>query len=132
MDTVEAERWFDSYLADFVALGRGDIDDVRRILRHYGVPLLFSTDSGSVLLADEAQVLAAAQQQVDGLRTAGYARSERLDAETTVVNGSCALHRERFSRLRADGGEIAQVEATYLITDGPVGRRIAAILVHSA
>ena len=132
MDTTEVKHWFDSYLADFVSLGRGDIDDVRRILTHYGVPLLLSTDAGGMFLTDEAQVLAIAQQQIDGMRSAGYDRSDELTAETTILNRSCATHRGRFARLRADGSEIAQVEATYLITDGPAGRRISAIVVHSA
>jgi hypothetical protein len=121
MDTTEVTHWFDSYLADFVALGRGDIDDVRRILAHYGVPLLLGTDAGGTFLTDEAQVLALAQQQIDGMRSAGYDRSDELGAETTIVNRSCAIHRARFSRRRADGSEIAQIEATYLITDGPAG-----------
>jgi hypothetical protein len=132
MDTLEVKRWFDSYLADFVASGRGDTDDVRRILAHYGVPLLLSTDAECMALTDEAQLLAAAQQQIDGMRSAGYDRSDELVAETNVLNRSCATHRGRFSRLRADGSEIAQIEATYLITDGPAGRRISAIVVHSA
>lgn len=132
MDEAEVKRWFDSYLADFVALGRGDIDDVRQILAHYGVPLLLSSDSGCMALTDEAQVLAVAQQQVDGMRSAGYDRSDELAGETTVLNRCCATHRSRFSRRRADGTEIAQLEATYLITDGPAGRRISAIILHSA
>jgi uncharacterized NTF2-like protein DUF6841 len=57
MDELEVKRWFDAYLADFVALGRGDIDDVRRVLDYYGVPLLLSSDVGRVVLLDEAQVL---------------------------------------------------------------------------
>lgn len=132
MDKLEVKRWFDSYLADFVGLGRGDIDDVRRILAHYGVPLLLSTDAGCMVLTDEAQVVAVAQQQIDGMLSAGYDHSDELAAETTVLNRSCATHRGRFSRLRADGTEIARLEATYLITDGPVGRRVSAIVVHSA
>jgi hypothetical protein len=96
------------------------------------VPLLLSTDSGCRALTDEAQVLAVAQQQIDGMRSASYDRSDELAAETVVLNRSCTIHRGRFSRLRADGSEIAQLEATYLITDGPAGRRISAILVHSA
>jgi hypothetical protein len=131
MDTAGIRDWFGSYLADFIALGRGDLDDLRRILDHYGVPLLISTDAGTTVLTDEAQVLAIAQQQVDGMRAADYDRSEVLAAETTVLNRTCATHRGRFSRLRADGSEISKIEATYVITDGPVGRRISAILVHS-
>jgi hypothetical protein len=131
MDKNEVKRWFDAYLADFVALGRGDADDLGRILDHYGVPLLVSTDGGSTVLMDEEQVLAVARQQVEGMRVAGYDHSDELAAETTVVNGSCALHRGRFARLRADGSEIAQVEATYVITDGRAGRRISALIVHT-
>lgn len=131
MDEIEVKRWFAAYLADFVALGRGDIDDVRRLLDHYGVPLLLSSDAGSTVLMDEAQVLEAAQQQIDGMRSAGYDRSDELSAETTVLNGSCAVHRGVFSRRRADGTEIGRLEATYLITDGTAGRRISAIVRHS-
>jgi hypothetical protein len=131
MDADEARRWFNSYFAEFVALGRGELDDVRRILDHYGVPLLLSTDAGSAVLTDEDQVLAAARQQVDRMRSVGYHHSEELTAETTVLNRTCAIHRGRFARLRADGTEIEQVEATYLITDGAAGRRISAIIVHS-
>jgi hypothetical protein len=131
MDADEARRWFNSYFAEFVALGRGDLDDVRRILDHYGVPLLLSTDAGSAILTDEHQVLAAARQQVDRMRSVGYHHSEELTAETTVLNRTCAIHHGRFARLRADGTEIEQVEATYLITDGAAGLRISAIIVHS-
>ncbi|GAA5118425.1 hypothetical protein GCM10023320_22420 [Pseudonocardia adelaidensis] len=131
MEADEARRWFDSYLADFIALGRGDLDDVRRILDHYGVPMLISTDAGTTVLTDAEQVHAVARQQVDGMRAAGYDRSEELTGETTVLNRTCAVHRARFARLRADGTEISQLEATYVITDGAGGRRVSAIIVHS-
>jgi hypothetical protein len=72
-----------------------------------------------------------ARQQVDGMRVAGYDRTEELDAETVVLNGSCAGHRARFARLRADGSEISRLEVTYLITDRSEGRRISALVVHS-
>lgn len=132
MDEFEVSRWYDNYLAEFSALGRAEVDDVRRILEYYGVPMLLSTDAGSVMLADEAQVLAAAQQQFDGMRAAGYDRSEPLDAAaTTVLNRSCAIHRASFARLTAEGTEISRLEATYLITDTTVGRRISGLVIHS-
>ena len=131
VDGVQVDRWFGSYLTEFGAVGRGDADDVRRLLEYYGLPLLVGTDAGCHALGDEAEVLAFVQQQLEGMRSTGYDRSEELAAETTVLNGSCALHRGRFARLRADGSEIAQITCTYLITDGPAGPRIAAIVVHS-
>jgi hypothetical protein len=65
------------------------------------------------------------------MRSAAYDRSDELAADTTIVNRTCALHRGRFARLRADGTEIARLEATYLIAEVPAGRRISAIVIHS-
>jgi hypothetical protein len=36
-----------------------------------------------------------------------------------------------FSRHRSDVGEISRLTATYLVTDGDVGRRISMLAVHS-
>lgn len=131
MDAAEVEQWFADYLDEFAALGRGEPGGAGRILRYYGAPLVLTSDAGSQVLLDEAQVSAMAQQQVDGLRAAGYHGSEVLDAETTVLNGSSALHHGSFVRRRADGSEIARLEATYLITDTTAGRRISAIALHT-
>jgi hypothetical protein len=131
VDERDVRSWFQAYLADFIALGRGDSDDVRLLLAHYGVPLIVSTDSGCSFLASEEQVLATARQQITSMRAAGYDRSEERSSATVVVNRTCALHRAAFARLRADGTEIARVETTYVITDGPAGRRISALLAHS-
>ena len=130
MDERDLLAWHAGYLADFAALGRGDTDDVDRLLAWYGVPTILSTDAGCTVLADAAQVVAAARQQVEGLRAAGYDRSAPLSSATTVVNRTCALHRAAFARLRADGTEIGRVDTTYVVTDGPAGRRISALLVH--
>jgi hypothetical protein len=131
VDEHGVREWFGTYLGDFVALGRGDTDDVGRLLRHYGVPFLLGTDAGTTALTDEAEVLAMARRQVDGMRGGGYDRTEVLDATTVVLNRSCATHRAALVRLRADGSEISRLEVTYLVTDRPEGRRISALVVHS-
>jgi hypothetical protein len=132
VDERAVHGWFQAYLVDFVALARGDSDDRRRLLAHYGLPLLLSTDAGSTALTGEQQLLGAVGQQIDGMRAAGYDRSEELSAVTTVVNRSCALHRAAFARLRVDGTEIGRIDTTYVIADLSVGRRITGLLVHSA
>ena len=132
MDKQSVERWFSVYLAEFIVLGRGGSEDVQGLIRHYNVPLLLSTDAGCRSLADERQVLAFTRQQVNEMRSANYDRSQELAAETLVLNGSCAIHRGLFSRLRSDGTEITKLEVTYLITGGAEGHRISAIVVHSA
>jgi hypothetical protein len=36
-----------------------------------------------------------------------------------------------FFALRSDGVEISRLTATYLVTDGPAGRRISVLAVHA-
>jgi hypothetical protein len=129
MNRAEVKRWFDGYLAAFVAIGRGDAD-VRRVLDYYAVPLVLSIDQGTQHLTDEEQLLAAMGAQIDNMRAAGFDRSDELAAETTVLNGTCAIHRGRLARYRADGTEINRFDSTYLITDGAAGRRISALVIH--
>ena len=68
--------------------------------------------------------------EIERMRAAGYDRSETLDSEVVANNATSALHTGEFSRRRADGAEIGRLRATYLITDGSDGRRIAARAVH--
>ena len=131
MDNAEVARWFTGYLENFAALGRGEVEDVGRILAHYSVPLTLSTDDGCTVFTDEAQVIAAARQQFDGLQADGYDRSEVLGAESTVLNRSCAVYHGRFARLRADGSEISRFDSTYIIVDGPDGPRISVLARHT-
>ena len=81
----------------FAACGRGEID-IGPLLGYYGVPLLLTTDDGFFALASDDQVVAAVQQQVDGMRAAAYGRSEILGFEVTVLNSASALYRGTFSR----------------------------------
>jgi hypothetical protein len=132
MRTADVESWFTNYLDDYAATVRGELDDTRRLLGHYSAPLLMSTDASCVALADGEQVAAAVQLQVDDLRAADYDRSEQVTASTVVLNRTCVTHRVLLSRLRRDGSEIARLQVTYLIIQAVEGRRISAIVVHSA
>jgi hypothetical protein len=132
VDVQDVRKWLDDYLTEFAAQGRGDTDDVSRMLSYYGVPFLVSTDAGTSMLTDESQVLAMAQDQVDGMRAARYDHTEQLDPQTVVLNGSCARHHATFARMRSDGSEISRPELTYLVNDRPEGRRISALVVHSS
>jgi uncharacterized NTF2-like protein DUF6841 len=125
-------RWFDEYLDAFAACGRGE-RDAPSLLAYYGVPLLLAANDGFVALTSEHQVVAAAQQQIDGMRAADYDRSDVLGFEVTILNAYAALYRGAFARRRADGAEISRLTVTYqyLVTDGSVGRRISALALHS-
>ena len=130
MDGSTVGQWFAAYLDAFAACGRGE-RDTASMLAYYGVPLMLTTDDGFFALTSDDQVVAALQPQVDGMRAGGYHRSEILSSEVTVLNSTSALYRGTFSRQRNDGGEISQLTATYVVTDGVVGRRISVLAVHS-
>lgn len=130
VDNSDVSQWFGEYLDAFAACGRGE-SDTASLLAYYGVPLLITTDDGFFALTSDDQVVAVAQQQVDGMRAAGYGRSEVLDSDVTVLNSTSALYRGTFSRQRSDGEEVRRLTATYLVTDGSFGRRISVLAVHS-
>lgn len=130
VDSSDVSRWFDEYLGAFAACGRGE-KDTAVLLGYYGVPLLLTTDGGFFALTSDDQVVAAVQPQVDGMRAAGYHRSEVLGSEITVLNSASVLYQGMYSYHRSDGSEISRVTVTYLVTDGTAGRRISALAVHS-
>jgi hypothetical protein len=131
VDSSDVSRWFGEYLDAFAAGGRGE-KDTATLLGYYGVPLLLTTDGGFFALTSENQVVQAVQQQVEGMRAAGYQRTETLGAEVSVLNSMSALYQGTFSRQRGGGGEIGRLTATYLVTDGPAGPRISVLAVHSS
>jgi hypothetical protein len=131
MEAADVGAWFDEYLSAFAACGRGESDDVAGLLRYYGAPLLLTSDAGVLELTTDDDVVAAIRPQIDGMRAARYDRSEVLDRDVVVLNATSALLTAGFSRRRADGGEIGRLRATYLIADGPAGRRIHALTVRS-
>lgn len=123
-------RWFGEYLDAFAACGRGE-QDTASLLAYYGIPLLITTDGGFFTLTSGDQVVAAVQPQIDGMRAAGYRRSEILGSEVTVLNSASALYRGMYAYHSSDGGEISRVSVTYLVTNGAAGRRISVLAVHS-
>jgi NTF2-like protein (DUF6841) len=129
VDENEARGWFGEYLEVFEACGRGE-SDARSLLGYWAVPLLMATHDGFIALTTEDQVVATAQQQVDGLRADAYDHSDIRGSDVTVLNATSVLYRAELSRRRADGEEISRLTATYLLTDGAPGRRISALLVH--
>jgi hypothetical protein len=130
VDSDEVTKWFGEYLNAFAACGRGE-QETDALLAYYGVPLLLTTDNGFFALTSEDQVVAALQPQVDGMRAAGYNRSEILASAVTVINSTSALYRGTFSRQRSDGTEINRITGTYFVTSGVDGLRISVLAVHS-
>lgn len=127
MDSDDLRRWFGAYLEVFEACGRGAEDGIGRLLDCYDVPFVLGTDDGVLALTSEADVTRALQLQMRPVTTAAKSRLRRRGPDTVS-----ALYRALLSRECGDGTEMGRLRVTYLITDGPAGRRISALLVHSA
>jgi hypothetical protein len=131
MEEVGIRAWFDEYLTALAIRGRGESDDLQAFLEYFDVPLLVTTDDAARTLADPDDVMAFAQQQIEGMRAASYHHTETLDSEVTALNATSALYRAKFARRRADGSEIGRLDATYLLTAGPAGLRMSAIAIRA-
>lgn len=132
MTSSDVHDWFDAYLKTFVAFGRGDRADIASLSGYYDVPLLLTADRGALALNSEDSVARALEEQIDGMRSAGYDRTLLLESHVEILNAVSALYRGHFSRRRSDGSEIGRLRVTYLITDRGTGPRIGALIVHSA
>jgi len=130
VDEGEVRGWFEEYLALFAATGRG-VRQPADVVGFYSVPLLLTTDDLVVWLRTRDEVAAWLRKQVDGMLAAQYDHSETLSSDTAKLNHNSAMHRATFSRQRADGREIDRLTVTYVVTHGPGGFHISALVVHT-
>lgn len=131
MDEDDVRAWFEEYLSAFAAAGRGERQPAD-VVGFYSAPLLLTTDDLVVWLRTTEDVASWLQAQVDGMLAAEYDHSETLSSDTTMLNQRTALHRAAFSRRRTDGEEINGLDVTYVVTRGPDGFHISALMLHSA
>ncbi len=123
LDADAVSRWFDEYLETFAACVRGD-QQMAVLLRHYGVPLIITSDDGVIEVMTDDEAAAVIQSLVDGLRALGFHHIEVLHPEVSVLNEMSATYRATMSRRNHDGGEIGCPTITYLVTDDVGGTRI--------
>jgi hypothetical protein len=123
LDADAVKRWFDEYFDTFAACTRGD-RDLSELLRHYGVPLILTSDDGVTTLMTDDEAAAVMQSLADGLRANGYHHTEVMHSEVSVLNATSALYRATMSRRNAGGAEIGCPAITYLVTDDVAGLRI--------
>lgn len=121
--------WFQSYLSAFVACARGD-GELGALLRHYGCPLIISSDDGVVTLTTEEDLAAVMQGELDGLRAIGYDHTDVVHLELTSLNSTSALIRGTFSRRDRHGHELNCPTVTYLVTEDGAGPRISVLAAH--
>ena len=129
VDTDVVNRWFDEYFDTFEACARGD-RDMSKLLSHYGVPMVLTSDDGVTTLMTDDEAAAVMQSMVDGLRANGYHHTDVLQSEVSVLNSVSALYRGTLSRRKADGQEFDCPTVTFLVTDDVAGLRIVLLAIQ--
>ena len=130
VDTDVVNNWFGEYFDTFEACARGD-QDMSELLRHYGVPLVFTSDAGVTTLMTDDEAAAMMQGLIDGLRANGYHHTDVLHPEVSVLNSASALYRGTLSLRNAGGEEFDCPTVTFLVTDDVAGLRIVLIAVQA-
>ena len=121
----EITALFDEVAAAFGAL------DLARFLRCYRLPSLAVTaDRIGVLDTDEA-FASYFQPAMDRLRALGFARSVHAGMRIHRQGSRLALASMRWTRYRADGGEIEQLGATYSVHHDTDGWKIVMLTAHA-
>jgi hypothetical protein len=129
VSTDAVTRWFDEYLDTFAACVRGE-QDMARLLDHYGVPLIVTSDDGVTTLMTDDEASAVLQGMVDGLRALGYHHTEVLNSQVTLLNSTSAVYRGTMSRRDRSDAEIGCPTIGYLVTEDAAGLRIAVLATH--
>jgi hypothetical protein len=129
VDTDVVNRWFDEYFDTFEACARGD-RAMSKLLSHYGVPMVLTSDDGVTTLMTDDEAAAVMQSMVDGLRANGYHHTDVLQSEVSVLNSVSALYRGTLSRRKADGQEFDCPTVTFLVTDDVAGLRIVLLAIQ--
>jgi Helix-turn-helix domain len=125
VDTDVVNSWFDGYFGTFEACARGGCD-MSELLRHYGVPLIFTSDAGVTTLMTDDEAAAVMQGLIDGLRANGYHHTDVLHPEVSVLNLEQALAARGHDRVATQADWLSTAQAAKLLgVSDRTARRIA-------
>lgn len=126
--TLDAEREIEMFLTEYYrAFTCGEYERIAAEM--YRAPVLMTTDEGVQDLLSQDQVRTMFEKTGATLAADGYASSELLRLEISVLSGTTALAATRFRRVRKDGSVIVEAGATYtLVREG--SWRVSAAVLH--
>lgn len=127
---ADAVREIEQFLAAYyAAFASGAYHRIASEMIH--APAVLTTGERVDVLATSGEVEKMFQTMGAALVADGYASSELLASEITVLNDLTALAATRFRRLRHDGSEIINAGATYWLLYEAGRWKISAATVHA-
>lgn len=126
--TTDAKSEIEAFLTEYYrAFTTGEYKRIAAEM--YRAPVLMTTDEGVQDLLSQDQVEAMFQKTGAALAADGYATSELLRLEVSVLSDTTALVATCFRRLRKDGSVIVEAGATYtLVREG--SWQVSAAVLH--
>jgi hypothetical protein len=102
--------------------------DLDAIVSNYCEPCMTIAPQGVSLAANHAALANSIAPLVGGLKAKGYARSEFVQPDVTMLGDVAALVRGVAVRYSAAGPELERVPLSYLMHRGEAGWKIAALV----
>lgn len=103
--------------------------NVRAIVSYYCEPSITIAPHGVLSAPNHTALADSLVPILDGLRAKGYARSECVQADVTMLRETAALVRGVAVRYATTGSELERIPLGYLMYRSDAGWKIAALVV---
>ena len=127
MTTLEQEvdQLFANYFIDFSNL------DLKAIVSYFHHPCTYVVPHGVFVFSSASEVEGFWGPRFDDLKTQGFGRTVRAEANVKELNDNTALASSRAVRYNTDGSELERRGATFALRKTDAGWKIVTLIHHS-
>ena len=121
----EVDQLFINYIRDFSSL------DLKAIVSYFHLPCTFIVPQGVFVFSSESEVERFWGPRFDALKTQGFGRTERAEANIKMLNDNTAMASIKAIRYTKDGLELERRGATFALRKTEDGWKIVTLIHHS-
>ena len=121
----EVDQLFANYIIDFSNL------DLQAIVSYFHHPCTFIVPQGVFVFSSASEIEGFWGPRFDDLKTQGFGRTERAEANIKVLNDNTAMASSRAIRYTKDGSELERRGATFVLRKTDDGWGIVTLIHHS-
>jgi ketosteroid isomerase-like protein len=121
----EVDQLFAAYFRDFSNL------DLKAIVSYFHHPCTFIVPQGVFVFSSASEVEGFWAPRFDDLKTQGFGRTERAEANVKVLSDNTAMASSRAVRYKKDGSELERRGATFALRKTADGWKIVMVIHHS-
>ena len=121
----EVDQLFTNYFGDFSNL------DLKAIVTYFHHPCTFIVPQAVFVFSSASEVEGFWGPRFDDLKTQGFGRTERAEANIKVLSDDTAMASSRAIRYKEDGSELERRGATFALRKTDAGWKIVTVIHHS-